>query len=332
MKKELLAPREQREIKRPFPLVQDLFHFAREHGINESGFNSDTGGAHTVQPLPEAFFSLVAEYPGTYFVTAYEDRRNSYYAEETRHQMVRISTTEDRKVTDEKTREIDIKLKDEYRADRIEICVREAVMDKSFGRINQAGNGEVNRPNGSMRYTYERDEVGKKYPKLIECHRMDEGLFVMDGLEKPVRWVRDVRREIENDKTHVTEYQDYYIVGRGGDGKKDERASIKTVMRGDMKHPKLVEIEIGFGDKASARRLIDDQKSDLVILVHNEEMLSIVKTDPAYEEIFKETPKKEKIVSDIVSRIQMLLDEWDKLQSVYEDVGVKMLESVKNGE
>lgn len=332
MRKEPPTSRERAEMKRPFPLVRDLFMFAREKEIDTRGFNSDTGEPHAVAPLPEKYASLVEDYPGVYFVTAFEDRRGDYYAEGTRGQVVRLSTVEDRGMTDGRTREIDIEEREGRNADRLKIRIREAVMDKSFRSINQAGSGEVDRPNGSIRYTYEKDEAGKKYPKLIECHRMDEGLFMMGGLEKPVRWVRDVRREGEDAKTQVTEYRDYYIIGRNGGGKKDERASIKTVIRGDIESPELVEIEIGFGNKAFARRLMNDQKSGLVILVHNEEMLNILRTDPAYEEIFKETPKKEKIVSDIISRMQMLLDEWDKPQSVYEDVGVKMLESAKSRE
>lgn len=324
MRRESLTPREHHEIKRPFPLVRDLFIFAREMGIDRRGFNSDTGESHAVAPLPEKYAPLVEDYPGVYFVTAYEDRGGSYYSEGTRGQLVRLSTVEDRSASDGRTREIDIEEREGRDANRLKIRVREAVMDKSFGRINQAGNGEVDRPSGSARYTYEKDEVGKKYPKLIECNRMDEGLFVMGGLEKPVRWVRDVRREIENDKTHATEYRDYYIIGRSGGGKKDERASIKTVMRGNIDNPELVEVEIGFGSKASARRLIDDQKGGLIILVHNEEMLKTLRTDPAYAEIFEETPKKEKIISNIVSRIKMLLDEWDKSQSIYQNAQVEI--------
>lgn len=324
MKRESLMPREQKEIKRPFPLVRDLFAFARERGIDVRGFNSDTGEAHAIAPLPEKYVPLVEEYPGVYFVTAYEDRRGNYYAEGTRGQLVRLSTVEDRSVSDERTREIDIEEREGRDADRLKIRVREAVMDKSFGFINQARSGEVDRPNGSMRYTYERDEAGKKYPKLIECNRMDEGLFRIDGLEKPVRWVRDVRKEIEDGKTYVTEYRDYYVIGRNTKESKDERVSIKTAIRGDIQNPKLIEVEIGFGSKLSARRLVDDQAGGLIVLVHEEKMLSIARVDPAYAEIFKEKPEREKIILGIASRIQMLLDEWDKPQSVYEDMTRKI--------
>ncbi len=318
-----MVSRETAEIKRPFPLVQDLFSFAEKHNITSAGIGAQAGDEYVTMPLPEEYRPLVEAFPGKYFVTAYEDRRDSYYKENTRHQLVRLSTVQRREDSDARTREMDLKLASGGRADRIEVRVREAVKDQAFEQINKATGEQIEQPHGEARYTYELDENGKQYPKKLEYSRLDEGLFDLGGKSKPVRWVRRLNIDKNPGAPDAFQYQDMYIIGRNEGATKDQRAEIKVTLAGDLSNPKTLLVEIGFGSSDSAKVIFEDKKRGFKFVIHTlnprDRPLEILKDDVVYAELLKDKPNVDVFIQLLQHKIEMLQDEWDKPQSVYSD-------------
>ena len=202
-----LTESESRELVHPsFPLIQKLFDLAREKGINSDGWYETNHDPITI-PLSEEFNPLIANFPGTYFIVAYEDRRSSYYAEGTRGQEVKISTVKHRSKTDERTREILFSQLDRIEEGRIEVRERESIMDQSLLRSND----DIDLPHGEISRTYELDEYGNKHPKQVKCTRLDDGIFQMGEHIRPVRWLRELEFEGENTSSQQIIYKDFYI-------------------------------------------------------------------------------------------------------------------------
>ena len=324
MKKEIysLTGPDHRDLVRPFPLVQDLFTFAQKNGITKDGFTSqDFGYKQVTVPLPEKFTPLVQDFPDQYLITAYDDRRDSYYKVGTRHQLIRLSTVENRRTTDTRTREIDIKLPDGSRADRIEVRVREAVKDKSFDSINTAQGEEIEQPHGSARYTYELDTSGNKYPKKFQFDRLDEGLFVMGDKTRPVRWVRRLEIEKNENTPNKAVYEDYYIIGRNEETTGNQRASIKTTITGDIGNKPTIVVHVGYGPQSRARVLLNDTEHGITFVVDEtisgENPLEILKDDPTYEALLKTQPDPKLFIELLGAKMRNLEEDWDKPQSVY---------------
>lgn len=318
-----LIPKGHSEIKRPFPLVQDLFTFAEKHGINTDGFSAENTTSVT-EPLPQKFFPLVKSFPGTYFITAYEDRRSTYYKEDTRHQLVRLSTVKRKASTDDRVREMDIKMKSGARADHIEVRTRELIKEQSFQNINQATGEEIEQPHGEARYTYDIDEDGKHYPKKLEYKRLDEGLFPFGDTQKPVRWVRNCITEIFEEKPNQTEYRDNYIIREGNEAWKAQHASIKTTIIGSIHCPQSLFIEIGYGPQSTAQTLYKNTQKNIHLIFHppmsrDDHPLNILIGDPVYHELLKKNPNEEAFLNLLQSRITLLQEDWDKPQSIYSD-------------
>jgi len=317
-----LARPDHRDLVRPFPLIQDLFTFAQKSGITTDGFTSqDFGNEQVTIPLPETFSPLVQDFPDKYLVVAYEDRRDSYYKVGARDQLVRLSTVENRRTTDTRTREIDIKLPDGGRADRVEVRVREAVKNKSFDSINTAQGEDIEQPHGSARYTYEMDPAGKKYPKKFEFDRLDEGLFVMGEKTRPVRWVRKLEIEKNENAPNKAVYEDYYIIGRNEDPSREKRASIKTTVLGEIGNKPTILLQVGYGPESTADVLLDDKERGIKFIVQKsiagERPLDILKDDPVYATLLKTPPDTELFIELLGSKIKNLEEDWDKPQSIY---------------
>jgi hypothetical protein len=317
-----LAGPDHRDLVRPFPLIQDLFTFAQKNGITNDGFTSqDFGNEQITVPLPETFSPLVQDFPNKYLVVAYDDRRSNYYKIGTRHQLVRLSTVENRRTTDTRTREIDIKLRDGARADRVEVRVREAVKDKSFDSINTAQGEDIEQPHGSARYTYELDPGGKKYPKKFEFDRLDEGLFIMGEKAQPVRWVRRLEIEKNENAPNKAVYEDYYIIGRNEDPAREKRASIKTTVIGELGNKPTILLQVGYGSESTGDVLLDDKEHGITFIVQKsiagERPLDILKDDPVYAALLKTPPDTELFIELLGSKMKNLQEDWDKPQSIY---------------
>lgn len=317
-----LARPDRRDLVRPFPLIQDLFAFAKKNGITPDGFVSqELSGEQIAVPLPENFSSLVQDFPDKYLVVAYEDRRSIYYKVGTRHQLVRLSTVENRRTTDTRTREIDIKLPDGARADRVEIHVEEAVKNKSFYSINAVRGEDIQQPHGSARYTYELDSGGKKIQKKFEFDRLDEGLFVMGEKTRPVRWVRKLVIEKNENAPNKAIYEDYYIIGRNEDPAREKRASIKTTVIGELGNKPTILLQVGEGPESTADVLLDDKERGIKFIVHKpivgERPLDILKDDPVYATLLKIPPDIELFIELLGAKMTNLEEDWDKPQSVY---------------
>ncbi len=312
-------------------LLQNLFTFAEKHGINSDGFGHQKGVVGNVVPLPDEYRPLVETFPGTYFLVAYEDRRDGYYKEGTRHQLIRLSTVEHRAATDARTREIDLKLVSGHRADRIEIRAREAVLDQAFEGINQATGEDIERPHGDARSTYEVDEDGNKFPKKLEFSRLDEGLFTFGDTAKPVRWVRSLVVDKLEGKPYEIVYRDLYIIGRHSAGVRDQRADVKTTVLGDLDSPQSILVEFGFGSRDTGRALFEDKEKKVKCIFHTpmagENPLDVLKDDPVYAELLKESPNLERFMGLLKTKCTMLQEEWDKPQSVHHDNKGRMEEA-----
>ncbi len=311
-----LAIPSKQELKRPFPLIQDLFALAKKNKIASRGENEAVA-------LPEAFAPLVADYPGKYYVVAYEDRRDTSYAEDTRGQFVTLATVKAKAETDKLTHEFFISQKQPARADRIEVSLRKAVMDKSFEKINEAEGEALEQSHGTMVYTYELDENGEKFPQKIEYNRLDEGLFKIGDKLRPVRWVRTLEVEKKEGQPEKIFYSDFYTIRENDDNPaKNPRANVRTIITEKSKDTQMILVEVGSGPEKSARIIADDKSKGVKILVHDylkgQDPLAIIKDDPLYAPLFKKTADIDAFLDGLKFRIQNLKEDWDKPQSVYE--------------
>jgi len=316
--KNILAKPSKQELKRPFPLIQDLFALAKKKEVL---------GAHgeVVIELPKKFEPLVADFPGKYWVVAYEDRRDRYYKEDTRGQYVILSTVKNRSETDDITTEFEIRQRSKSTAERVEVKLKRIVMDKSFQKINEAEGEELEQSHGDTTFKYELDQDGKKYPQKLEFSRLDEGLFVIGDIAKPVRWVRRLeieKKEGESDKTK-TSYSDYYIIRENHDDPtRFPRADIKTEITGDLDTPESILVQVGSGAEESATVIVDDKAKGIKVLHYKyyeeDGSLDIAKDDPVYAFLFKKTVEIESFIEELNKRIETLKEDWDKPQSIYE--------------
>ncbi len=315
-----------RDIKRTFPLLKELFEYAEKKGFDSISFDDygseGAGDNPRAIEFPENFNSLVAEHPGKYFIVAYDNRQSSYYKEGTRHRMVRLSTMRKRAQTNERIREVDLTETDPSFGNKAQIKVRESVNNKSFVDINTATGEEVEQPHGEAEYMYELDPQGVKTVKETHFNRLDEGLFQWKGENKPVRWVRNLRVEKDEQDIPKTMYEDLYIIGRMEKGKSDERAQVKTYITGSAENPKSILIEIGIGAPATAKVLYEDKQRNIKVLVHEgikayKDQLQIIQQEPAYAALFRKPVDIEELMKDISFKARMLQEDWDKPQTVF---------------
>lgn len=320
-----LAEREQGDMRRLFPLLKDLFEFVEKQGFDAESFRNYLGETQSKDcrpvALPQRFQALVSEFPASYFIVAYENRRNPYYAQGTNHRLVRLSTVERKAISNKKIREIDIAEMDPSHGNFVEMTVTESINNKEFADINQAGDDDIESPHGSARFVYHIDSEGKKQAQRLTFNRLDEGLFQFGAAIKVVRWVRDL--EITLQPAKLT-YKDFYLLGRSRDIRGEERAEIKTEISGSLEHPESIVIQIGIGAPSSARVLYADPASKIRVLVHSgmnayARQLEILKEDPVYKTPFENPVDTDGFVQALTGRVAMLRDDWDKPQTVYQN-------------
>ncbi len=315
-----------KDLKRIFPLLRELFDYAEKMGFDSSSFDDYGSEEQRDNPraieFPENFNSLVEGHPGKYFIVAYNNRQNPYYKEGTRHRIIRLSSVPKRSQTDERVREVDLIEVDPSFGNKTQIKVRESVNNKSFANINTATGEEVEQPHGQAEYMYELDPQGIKTIRETRINRLDEGLFPWKGEEKPVRWVRNLHVEKDEQDIPTMAYEDLYIIGRMSEGGSGERAQVKTFITGSPDNPKSVLVEIGVDSPLSAKVVYEHKQRNIKVILYEgtnayENQLQIVQQDPAYATLFRKPVDIEELMKDIAFKARMLQEDWDKPQAVF---------------
>lgn len=314
------------DLNRTFPLLKELFELLRKQGWESSSYDNygNEGEGENTQAieLPESFAPLVAEHPGKYYIVAYDNRRSSYYKEGTRNELVKLSTVKKRTQSDERVTEIDLAEVDPSMGNKVEVRVQESVNNKGFVDLNKQTNTEVAQPHGEANLKYEIDPNGNKAVQETSYSRTDEGIFPWKDNEERVRWYRTLRAERKSEDNIQTTYEDSFIIGGWDDPRKEERASIRTTIKGSVENPDSIVVEIGIGTPSSAQVLYEDTERNIKVLVHEginmyKNQLEVLKQDPNYAIIFQEPIDAENLMSTLKSKIAMLQNDWDKPHHVF---------------
>ncbi len=322
---------ERKEVMLPFPLMKELIDYVQESGLSSDNSFSEYVSEETEDravgqaiPLPEKFFPLVADHPGTYFLVYYEDRDNDYYKKGTRFKEVGISTSEYRKTGNKRLREIHIKQpsSSEGLGNVLRVEIEERVNEKGFTTLNTAIGEQVNLPHGMASIEYEVSPDGVKRELAFRSDRLDEGLFEWGGEQKHVRWLRELDVEKGGDIQMIF-YRDTYLVGLKPEGGSGERAEVRFTINGNLNDPQSVLVEIGFGPESKAEVLFEDKDKKIKIVLHDfagvsrEKVLNILKQNPNYAFMFKDSVDTEELMSSLTSMVSMLQNDWDKPQAVF---------------
>ena len=323
-----IARREAQDVMHLFPLYKGLLDHAAKAGFDASDFMNYSGETSSANyqptPLPKKFQDLVQDHPASYYIVAYDDRRGAGYQEGTKHRMVRLSTVPVRSESNQLIREVDIKDVDPSMGNLIEMSVRESVNNQSFAEINEADDDEIEASHGEARCVYQIKPDGQKTVTQLKYNRLDEGLFQFGGSAKAVRWVRNLNIEgVDSDEQRLT-YQDLYIIGRSRDVKKEGRAEIRSEINGSGSEFKSITIQMGIPDPSESERVIvDDQERGVKIIIHDnlpgyENQEDVLRDDPVYSILFEEPIDIDRFSQLLKGRIDMLQDQWDQPQSVYD--------------
>lgn len=319
------------EVLNTFPLVKDLFSLAKKQIGEDGGFESYTNPEHKdgqskAVELPEKFSPIVADYPGNYFVVCYEDRFGSYYAPDTRFRLVRLSTVKHRYDSDKVLREVDVMEHEqsEGKGNVIFVSVADRVNEKSVINLNSAKEGGVDAPHGSAKITYEVNANGEKRMTESDFERLDEAMHDWNGVQKPVRWVRNLDVEKVSAGEFKLIYQDMYLIGRDTQGLTEEEARVKISIEGSGDSAKSILIEIGLGSLSSAETLFEDSRDGVKVVSHSvkgmkvfKNQMKIIEQDPNYAFLFERPIDKAKLMDLVWSKIRMLEADWDKPQAVF---------------
>ncbi len=321
-----LIQRQANELRQNFEQIKRLFEFADNKLDPDRSYDEYVGRApgngEQHPKLPTELSNIAAAYPGEYSVVYYTNRNSSYYAEGTRGRTVGLSTAEKRSQSNERVREIDFREPGADEHDpRMYMTVTEMVNEKSFESINTAGEGEIERPHGSAKMTFALNHDGTREIAESAFSRLDEGLFNWRGTQTPVRWLR--RLNVSNTSPGVQEvtYEDSYIIGRNESGHTDERAQIRTKIRGTIDAPESIRVEIGIGGGVSGTMIYEDPVMQVFINnpfgSHRSEA-EILAQDPSYAFLVRGAKvEKERLLSVIQSKIRMLQEDWDKPHPVF---------------
>lgn len=319
-----LVQREANELRQNFEQIKRLLDFAAQKLDPDNSFDAYVGRIKQnkqVPKLPSALKGVVAAYPGEYFVVHYVDRNSPHNAEGTRGRTVGLSTAEKRSQSDERVREI---IFHEPGADERDphmyMTVREMVNEKSFLSINEAGENEIERPHGQALVTYALSPDGRKEAGESSFSRLDEGIFEWRGEQQPVRWNRKLQVMNIPEET-LWRYDDLYIIGRDQKGKSDERAQVKTEIRGSLENPVSIRVEVGIGGGFVGTMIYKD--STLEVFINNpfgshRNEAEILAMDPNYAFLVQgKEVDKERLLSVIRSKVRMLMEDWDKPHPVF---------------
>lgn len=302
-------------------LINELFEFAKSQPNAEELFSNYAFGEGEVVEikLPDNFGHLIKEYPGKYFLVAYEDRKSSYFQEGTRIRRVLLSTKSCRFESDLPLREIEFKEEDQINGGGMFLTVKESINNKSFNEINNKDD-QAAMPHGEMKCKYSLNSKGKKKLIGLKASRLDEGMFKIKGKEKPVRLNRKL--EISKGLEGKIEYNDGYIIGRSKDHSSELHADVKTTIIGSLDSPKSVLVEVGYGNPETAEVIYEDPKGNVKVLSYEgfgvaEYQLEIIKEDPSYAAIFQKKVIPEEVINTLKSKVIMLRDEWNDSESIF---------------
>lgn len=327
----IVAQQETRELLLPFPLMKDLIDYAKGCGLGSIDsyevYTSDEIANESIRPavpLPERFRSVVSNYPGTYFLVYYIDRSDDYYREGGQFKEIGISTSEHRKTSDSRLREIHIKEPSASAGlgNVLRVEVEERVNEKSLISLNTAIGQDVNLPFGLARIGYEVRPDGSKRELAFYAERLDEGLFEWNGEQKHIRWLRDVKID-KSLETQVISYRDTYLVGLRPEGGSEQRSEVKFTIKGNLSEPQQIVIEIGSGPQATAEVLFQDEDKGVRVLLHKsidksgEAALNILKQNPNYAFMFKIPINTKELITALTFMIETLQNDWDKPQTVF---------------
>jgi|GEM_PF-5599805 hypothetical protein len=319
-----LAQRQGNELRQNFEQIKRLFDFAAGRLDPDTSYDEYVGrmpGNRQRPPkLPDELKNTAAEYPGEYSVVYYTNRNSSYYAEGTRGRTVGLSTSERRSQSNQRVREIDFREPGaDERDPRMYMTVTEMVNEKSFESINTAGEDEIERPHGQAFVTFGLTPAGQKEIVRSYFSRLDEGMFDWRGSQEPVRWNRMLL--VQNDsKGTLWKYDDQYIIGRIQENKTDERAQVRTVVRGSLENPESIGVEIGIGGGVSGRMLYQDDRLQVYVndaIGSYRSEAEILKQDPNYGFLFEGAIDPARVISMVQSRIRLLQEDWDKPHPVF---------------
>lgn len=327
LKSALVTP-EKREVEIPFPLAKELFAFAQESGLGELSYSEYVRDIKEGEvnpnavPLPAKFFPFTADFPGQYYVVAFESRMGNYYAKGTRYKMALISNIDFKKKSNDRTREISVREPDisEGKGNVLFLTVSESVNEKGLGTLNQAINHEVNLPHGTTDIEYEIDIAGGKRLTSLKSMRLDEEFFEWKGERKQVRWLRDLSIE-KKESTPFTTYRDTYLIGLKPEGGSDESAEVTWKIKGKLVEPESVDVCIGspFG---KSEILFEDSERNVQITSYKSNIrpdfqLEILQQDPGYAFLFEKPLDLSKLMAVLQSKVKGLEQEWDKSSTIF---------------
>jgi len=325
-----IATGEKQEVQIPFPLARELFNTAEKLGLDAASYSEyvkndieDNANPLAIS-LPEKFLPFVAEYKGDYFIVAYENRTDPYYAKGTRYKEVLISNTDYRHRFNSLVREIVVKefAVSEGKGNVLFISVSEKLNEQGFTSLNLNVDEKANLPHGESEATYKIAEDGTKKMITFESKRLDEEFFLQNGEEKLMRWLRKLRIEREGDAPTTT-YTETYMIGLNPKGIEDARAMVQFTVAGDLASPQSILMEIGSGTHESAFVLYDDRERNTKILFHPPireaaNPLEVLKQDPNYSFLFDESGVDITKLQEVLQfKISNLRDDWDKPQSIF---------------
>jgi len=316
---------ETRDLQNLFPLFKDLFAFAQKN-LPEGNFDKYTGADETGEPgsveLPPKFQPLIKNFPGVFFIVGYENRQSSYNREGTRNIWIRLSTVKRKTATDDKVREVDFSLVDPSKGQAIEISVTDSVNNQCFEKVNDSEDTEFGQPHGSFKIISRLESDGEIKAVGFKFNRLDEGLFNFGDALKVVRWVRDLEVEkISTENAQRLNYQELYIIGRSKNIGKEERAFVKTQIDMVSGKPKNILVQIGFGDFKTGNVIYEDEKTGISVFAghrHDQKQIDVLKQDPTYALLFQTKVDPNEFVESLLKRVEMLRDDWDKTQTVYQ--------------
>lgn len=316
--------RQKQELQIPFPLVKKLFDFAKESGLDDSGYSEylkdDTQEGEVNSKavlLPEKFSSIVTGLPGVYYLVGYEDRSGEYFSKESRGKNLMISNSSFKSKSNERLIEVSIKAPDisQGKGNVVYVSVSNSINEENFRNVN----GEV--PHGSAEITYKINADGTKTQSFFEADRFDESSFILEEGEKKVRWVRNLNINKEL-KIPITSYRDSYLIGSNQWGVPENVVEVRLEVAGFLVNPESVKIDIGIGSEETAEVLFEDKDKNIKILLHKPtlntfEPLKVLKQDPGYSFLFESPFNVEKMLDILKLKIKSLENDWDKTQNIF---------------
>ncbi len=330
---ESLVPKGKGELMSPFELAKRLFDFAEKNlpenaGSRYSDVNGEYGDNPYAKELPTALNSIVADYPGTYYVVSYENRTSHYYAQGSRVRYVILSTVPKQTQSNDIIREIKILEPDasEGLGNILVTTVKDSILNQSRQAINTAAPGEVDSPHGSAKFTYETNPIGDKRLTGLNFERMDEGIFSWQEAQTPVRWLRYLDIKSPEAESTETEYRDLYIIGRHHEreDKKDTRIDVRFKISGRLDNPKNIDISIGLNIGGQGEVLFEDKSRNIRVVFHNfdpwttkNEVLSMLRQDPNYAFLLEPDIDRDMVIRLLKEKTQMMVNDWNKPSVVF---------------